>query len=124
MFFGSLLFDFDQVQWLRTKASRSYVGFKFESARANVDNVRGILRDEACRMVRKPARHQREGQFSASLKRQEEDKLVGYLSFLKIGLRCCASSRRKAKDLRNWLTVYGYEPGGRENVGGRRVRCP
>jgi magnesium chelatase subunit H len=49
---------------------------------------------------------------------KEEDKLVGYLSFLKIGpalLRFVPG--RKARDLRNWLTVYGYwNQGGGGNV--------
>ena len=41
--------------------------------------------------------------------RKEEDRMVGYLSFLKIGpqlLRFVPG--KKARDLRNWLTVYGY----------------
>ena len=41
--------------------------------------------------------------------RKEEDRMVGYLSFLKIGpqlLRFIPG--KKARDLRNWLTVYGY----------------
>ena len=49
---------------------------------------------------------------------KEEDKLVGYLSFLKIGpqlLRFIPGE--KAKDLKNWLTVYAYwNQGGEINV--------
>tara|TARA_B110000971_G_scaffold159136_1_gene162609 strand:+ start:323 stop:1465 length:1143 start_codon:yes stop_codon:yes gene_type:complete len=43
---------------------------------------------------------------------------VGYLSFLKIGPALLKFvPGRKAKDLRNWLTVYGYwNQGGLENV--------
>ena len=33
------------------------------------------------------------------------------------GCPCCASAGQKARDLRNWLTVYGYwNQGGRDNV--------
>lgn len=40
---------------------------------------------------------------------REEDKMVGYLSFLKIGPKLLKwVPGKKAADLRNWLTVYGY----------------
>ena len=49
---------------------------------------------------------------------REEDRMVGYLSFLKIGpklLRFIPGN--KAKDLRSWLTAYGYwNQGGVDNV--------
>lgn len=40
---------------------------------------------------------------------REEDKLTGYLSFLKIGPQLLKFlPGKKARDLRTWLTVYGY----------------
>lgn len=40
---------------------------------------------------------------------REEDKLVGYLSFLKIGPKLLRFlPGKKVRDLRNWLTIYGY----------------
>ena len=49
---------------------------------------------------------------------KEEDKLVGYLSFLKIGPQLLKFvPGEKARDLKNWLTVYAYwNQGGKENV--------
>lgn len=40
---------------------------------------------------------------------REEDRMVGYLSFLKVGPKLLKFlPGQKVKDLRNWLTVYGY----------------
>jgi magnesium chelatase subunit H len=40
---------------------------------------------------------------------REEDRLTGYLSFLKIGPQLLKFiPGRKARDLKSWLTVYGY----------------
>jgi magnesium chelatase subunit H len=40
---------------------------------------------------------------------REEDKMVGYLSFLKLGPKLLKFvPLQKAQDLRSWLTVYGY----------------
>jgi magnesium chelatase subunit H len=40
---------------------------------------------------------------------KEEDKMVGYLSFLKIGPKLLRFlPGKKVRDLRNWLTIYGY----------------
>lgn len=37
-----------------------------------------------------------------------QDKLVGYLSFLKIGPKLLRFlPGKKARDLKNWLTIYG-----------------
>lgn len=39
---------------------------------------------------------------------REEDKMVGYLSFLKVGPQLLKFvPGDKAKDLKNWLTIYG-----------------
>ena len=49
---------------------------------------------------------------------KEEDKLSGYLSFLKIGPKLLRFvPGKKARHLRNWLTVYSYwTQGGLQNV--------
>jgi magnesium chelatase subunit H len=40
---------------------------------------------------------------------REEDRLTGYLSFLKIGPQLLKFiPGKKARDLKTWLTVYGY----------------
>jgi len=49
---------------------------------------------------------------------KEEDKLAGYLSFLKTGPKLLKFiPAKKVQDLRNWLIIYGYwNAGGTENV--------
>jgi magnesium chelatase subunit H len=49
---------------------------------------------------------------------KEEDKLAGYISFLKIGPKLLKFiPLQKVQDLRNWLIIYGYwNAGGSENV--------
>jgi len=49
---------------------------------------------------------------------KEEDKLAGYISFLKIGPKLLKFIPvQKVQDLRNWLIIYGYwNAGGSENV--------
>ena len=51
---------------------------------------------------------------------KEEDKLAGYLSFLKTGPKLLKYiPAKKVQDLRNWLIIYGYwNAGGTENVAG------
>lgn len=40
---------------------------------------------------------------------REEDRMTGYLSFLKIGPQLLKFiPGKKARDLKSWLTVYGY----------------
>eukprot|EP00798_Chlamydomonas_sp_ICE-L_P015477 gene15477-21563_t len=50
--------------------------------------------------------------------KREEDKMVGYLSFLKIGPKLLKFiPGNKAADLKHWLTTYGYwNQGGLSNV--------
>ncbi|KAK9915657.1 hypothetical protein WJX75_002261 [Coccomyxa subellipsoidea] len=49
---------------------------------------------------------------------REEDRMVGYLSFLKIGPKLLKFlPGQKVRDLRNWLTIYSYwNQGGQDNV--------
>ncbi|MGJ3247691.1 MAG: magnesium chelatase subunit H [Elainellaceae cyanobacterium] len=117
VFFGSLLFDYDQVLWLRERAEQIPIRLVFESALelmsltklgkfAIGDNPKGMP---------KPV------QFILSKfggNQREEDKLAGYLSFLKVGPKLLKFIPvGKVQDLRNWLIIYGYwNAGGAENV--------
>ncbi|HAZ43841.1 MAG TPA: protoporphyrin IX magnesium chelatase, partial [Cyanobacteria bacterium UBA11371] len=49
---------------------------------------------------------------------KEEDKLAGYISFLKVGPKLLKYVPvQKVQDLRNWLIIYGYwNAGGTDNV--------
>ena len=120
VFFGSLLFDFDQVEWLCDAVEKIPTRFVFESAlelmsTTSVGSFEMKPAPDGKKAGPPPAVKAILAKFGSG---KEEDKLVGYLSFLKIGpalLRFVPG--RKAKDLRNWLTVYGYwNQGGRENV--------
>jgi magnesium chelatase subunit H len=120
VFFGSLLFDFDQVEWLQAAVAKIPTRFVFESAlelmsTTSVGSFEMKPSPDGAKAGPPPAVKAILAKFGSG---KEEDKLVGYLSFLKIGpalLRFVPG--RKAKDLRNWLTVYGYwNQGGRQNV--------
>jgi len=119
-FFGSLLFDYDQVEWLREKLERIKTKFVFESAlelmsETNVGTFEMKPGKDGAKAGPPPAVQKILKKFGSG---KEEDKLVGYLSFLKIGpqlLRFIPGE--KAKDLKNWLTVYAYwNQGGEKNV--------
>lgn len=118
VFFGSLLFDFDLVEWLRKAIERVPVRLVFESSL----ELMGMTQIGTFQM---DASGERKGPPPAVKKvlslfgsQREEDKMVGYLSFLKIGpqlLRFIPG--KKARDLKNWLTIYGYwNQGGLDNV--------
>jgi magnesium chelatase subunit H len=120
VFFGSLLFDFDQVEWLQAAVARIPTRFVFESAlelmsTTSVGSFDMKPAPDGQKPGPPPAVKAILAKFGSG---KEEDKLVGYLSFLKIGpalLRLVPG--RKARDLRNWLTVYGYwNQGGGGNV--------
>jgi magnesium chelatase subunit H len=120
VFFGSLLFDFDQVEWLKRAVEKIPTKFVFESALELMSETSvGSFEMKPSATGEKagppPAVKAVLGKFGSG---KEEDKLVGYLSFLKIGPALLKFvPGRKAKDLRNWLTVYGYwNQGGLENV--------
>ncbi|GFR42159.1 hypothetical protein Agub_g3011 [Astrephomene gubernaculifera] len=125
IFFGSLIFDFDQVEWLRSRVERVPVRLVFESA----------LELMACNKVGSftmgggggggaaakgpggppPAVKKLLSMFGSG---REEDKMVGYLSFLKLGPKLLKwVPGQKAADLRTWLTAYAYwNQGGPSNV--------
>ena len=120
VFFGSLLFDFDQVEWLRDAVRKIPTRFVFESAlelmsETSVGSFEMKPAPDGAKAGPPPAVKAILAKFGSG---KEEDKLVGYLSFLKLGPALLKFvPGRKAKDLRNWLTVYGYwNQGGLENV--------
>ena len=120
VFFGSLLFDFDQVEWLRDAVAKIPTRFVFESAlelmsETSVGSFEMKPAPDGAKAGPPPAVKAILAKFGSG---KEEDKLVGYLSFLKLGPALLKFvPGRKAKDLRNWLTVYGYwNQGGLENV--------
>lgn len=114
--FASLLFDYDQVEWLRPRLESIPLRLVFESALELMALTRfgsfTMGGDKAA--MPKPIRAIL-AKFSGG---REEDRLAGYLGFLKVGpklLRFIPS--RKVQDLRHWLILYGYwNAGGAVNV--------
>ncbi|MFZ0407459.1 MAG: cobaltochelatase subunit CobN [Cyanobium sp.] len=115
-FFASLIFDFDQVEWLRQHAATIPIRLVFESAIELMGLTcfgRFTIGGSGAGMPRP---------IQALLAKfgggREEDKLAAYLGFLKVGpklLRFLPS--RRAQDLRHWLILYSYwNAGGTENV--------
>jgi magnesium chelatase subunit H len=115
-FFASLIFDFDQVEWLRGQAATIPIRLVFESAielmgltcfgRFTIGGSgAGIPRPIQALLAK----------FGSG---REEDKLAAYVGFLKVGpklLRFLPS--RRAQDLRHWLILYRYwNAGGVDNV--------
>jgi len=120
VFFSSLIFDFDQVEWLNARIKDVPYKFIFESALELMSSTRvGEFEMKPKSGGKKagppPAVKKVLGLFGSG---KEEDKLVGYLSFLKVGPKLLKYlPGKKLKDLRNWLTVYAYwNEGGEENV--------
>ncbi|KAL3147924.1 Magnesium chelatase, variant 2 [Trebouxia sp. C0010 RCD-2024] len=119
VFFGSLLFDYDQVEWLKARVDQIPVRLVFESALELMSSTQiGTFQMGASGGKSKgppPAVKKLLGLFGSQ---REEDRMVGYLSFLKIGPKLLKFlPGQKAKDLRNWLTVYSYwNQGGQSNV--------
>lgn len=116
VFFASLIFDYDQVIWLRKRAENIPTRLIFESALELMSLTRlgqFVIGDQPKGMP-KPIKFIL-GKFTNS---KEEDKLAGYLSFLKTGPKLLKYiPTKKVQDLRNWLIIYGYwNAGGTENV--------
>ena len=120
IFFASLIFDYDQVIWLRERIQHISTRLIFESA----------LELMALTQLGKFAMRPKNGQKKAGMPKpvqfildkfgsgNEEDRLAGYLSFLKVGPKLLKYiPARKVQDLRNWLIIYGYwNASGSENV--------
>ncbi|HEY9697293.1 MAG TPA: magnesium chelatase subunit H [Trichocoleus sp.] len=117
VFFGSLLFDYDQVIWLRDRVKQIPIRLVFESAL----ELMSLTQIGKFAIGDKPKGMPKPVQFILSKfggSQREEDKLAGYLSFLKAGPKLLKFVPiGKVQDLRNWLIIYGYwNAGGSENV--------
>jgi magnesium chelatase subunit H len=116
VFFGSLIFDYDQVVWLRDRVSHIPIRLVFESAL----ELMSLTQIGAFKIGDKPKGMPKPVKFILDKfgNGREEDKLAGYISFLKIGPKLLKYiPAKKVQDLRNWLIIYGYwNAGGSDNV--------
>ncbi len=116
VFFASLLFDYDQVLWLRQRVQHIPIRLVFESAL----ELMSLTQIGAFKIGDKPKGMPKPVKFILSKfsSGREEDKLAGYISFLKTGPKLLKFVPvKKVQDLRNWLIIYGYwNAGGLENV--------
>ncbi|MBD1940731.1 magnesium chelatase subunit H [Microcoleus sp. FACHB-68] len=116
VFFGSLLFDYDQVLWLRDRTQHIPIRLVFESALElmSLTQIGAFKIGDKPKGMPKPVKFILD-KFSNG---KEEDKLAGYISFLKTGPKLLKYVPvQKVQDLRNWLIIYGYwNAGGSENV--------
>jgi magnesium chelatase subunit H len=116
VFFASLIFDYEQVLWLRDRTQQIPIRLVFESALELIS----LTRLGAFSIGDKPKGMPKPVQFILSKfsSGREEDRLAGYLSFLKTGPKLLKFIPvQKVQDLRNWLIIYGYwNAGGKENV--------
>ncbi|ACA99003.1 MULTISPECIES: magnesium chelatase subunit H [unclassified Picosynechococcus] len=114
--FASLIFDYDQVIWLRERVENIPVRLVFESALELMALTRlgKFIIGEQPKGMPKPIKFI----LSKFTNSKEEDKLAGYLSFLKTGPKLLKYiPAKKVQDLRNWLIIYGYwNAGGTDNV--------
>ncbi|MBD1845005.1 magnesium chelatase subunit H [Cyanobacteria bacterium FACHB-63] len=116
VFFASLLFDYDQVLWLRERVRAIPIRLVFESALElmSLTQLGKFAIGDKPKGMPKPVKFILD-KFSNG---REEDKLAGYISFLKTGPKLLKFVPvQKVQDLRNWLIIYGYwNAGGIENV--------
>ncbi len=114
--FASLIFDYDRVLWLKERVKAIPVRLIFESALElmAVTQLGKFSLGATPQGMPGPVRFIL-NKFGSS---KEEDRLAGYLSFLKIGPKLLKYLPiKKLQDLRNWLTIYGYwNAGGSENI--------
>ncbi|MBC6418068.1 MAG: magnesium chelatase subunit H [Prochloron sp. SP5CPC1] len=116
VFFASLIFDYDAVMWLRERVKHIPFRLVFESALELISLTqlgKFVIGDQPKGMP-KPIKFLL-SKFTSS---REEDRLAGYISFLKTGPKLLKFiPGKKVQDLRNWLIIYGYwNAGGTENV--------
>lgn len=116
VFFASLIFDYDQVLWLRSRVQQIPIRLVFESALElmSLTQIGKFAIGDRPQGMPKPVKFLLD-KFGSG---REEDKLAGYLSFLKAGPKLLKFVPiGKVQDLRNWLIIYGYwNAGGAENV--------
>lgn len=117
--FGSLIFDFEEVNWLRDRLSKIPTRFIFESALELMSSTQvgsfSMASEPGKKQGMPPAVKSLLSKFSST---REEDRLDSYTKFLKAGpslLKFIPVD--KAQDLRKWLQTYSYwNAGGVENV--------
>ena len=118
VFFASLVFDYDQVIWLRDRVQNIPIRLVFESAieLISLTQLGKFAIGDKPKGMPKPVKFI----LSKFGNGKEEDKLAGYISFLKTGPKLLKYvPGKKVQDLRNWLIIYGYwNAGGTENVAG------
>lgn len=113
-FVGSLLFDYDDCEWLKPRVEQIETRLVFESATElmALNQVGSFKMDGG---GPPPAVKAVLSKFGSN---REEDKLQGYLKLLKVGpqlLKLVPGD--KASDVRSWLTLYRYwNEGGQKNV--------
>jgi magnesium chelatase subunit H len=116
VFFASLIFDYDQVMWLRDRVQNIPIRLVFESAL----ELMSLTRLGQFAIGDKPKGMPKPIKFILSKfgNSREEDRLAGYISFLKFGPKLLKYiPAKKVQDLRNWLIIYGYwNAGGLDNV--------
>ncbi|MCT7971884.1 magnesium chelatase subunit H [Laspinema olomoucense] len=116
VFFASLIFDYDCVIGLREKVQQIPIRLVFESAL----ELMSLTQLGKFAIGDKPKGMPKPVQFILSKfsSGREEDKLAGYISFLKTGPKLLKYVPvQKVQDLRNWLIIYGYwNAGGADNV--------
>jgi len=116
IFFGSLIFDYEQVMWLRERVKYIPIRLVFESALElmSMTQLGKFVIGDKPKGMPKPVKFI----LSKFSNGKEEDKLAGYISFLKTGPKLLKYiPAKKIQDLRNWLIIYGYwNAGGTENV--------
>jgi magnesium chelatase subunit H len=116
VFFASLIFDYDQVVWLRERVRDIPIRLVFESALEliSLTQLGKFAIGDQPKGMPKPIKFI----LSKFSNGKEEDKLAGYISFLKTGPKLLKFiPAKKVQDLRNWLIIYGYwNAGGTENV--------
>ena len=121
LLFTSLVFDYDQVEWLIQRSAGVTTRLNFECALELMSTTRlgGFTmapKPGGAKAGPPPAVKKILSLFGSG---REEDRMVGYLSFLKIGPALLKFvPGQTAADLRRWLTAYAYwNAGGKENVG-------
>ncbi|PXF40575.1 Magnesium-chelatase subunit H [Gracilariopsis chorda] len=122
--FCSLLFDYDQVEWLKKHINQKPNVFVFESALELMSETRvGSFQMKGATSKQDSSKSDMPKALKLILRKlgligREEDKLAGYLSMLKNAPKFLKLlPGRKVRDLRNWLTVYAYwNAGGVDNV--------
>jgi magnesium chelatase subunit H len=116
VFFASLIFDYDQVMWLRDRTQHIPIRLVFESALEliSLTQLGKFSIGDKPKGMPKPVKFILD-KFGNG---KEEDKLAGYISFLKVGPKLLKYVPvGKVQDLRNWLIIYGYwNAGGSDNV--------